>query len=172
MSVFRGELVRHAGSPESPVERIIVAVARTGVETTITYDVTGDLPDVAFPEIAPSERRDGLWTATCFELFVRHPGKHGYLEWNFAPSTAWAAYAFDGYRAGMRNADVAAPMITSEADDTRYRMIVNVAIDAAPWQIGLSAVIRDRDGNTSYWALAHPAGKADFHHADCFAAEL
>jgi hypothetical protein len=25
---------------------------------------------------------------------------------------------------------------------------------------------------TSYWALVHPPGKADFHHADSFAVEF
>lgn len=172
MSVFRGDLVRHAASPESPVERIVVAIERAGAETTITYDLTGDLDEIVFPPLAASERRDGLWTTTCFELFVRHPGQDGYQEWNFAPSTAWAAYQFDGYRAGMRNADVSAPVIARTRREDHYRMTVQLKADTVPWQTGLSAVIRHADGGTSYWALAHPAGKADFHHADCFTAEL
>jgi hypothetical protein len=40
------------------------------------------------------------------------------------------------------------------------------------WQIGASAVIEETNGTKSYWALAHPPGKADFHHSDCFAAVL
>jgi hypothetical protein len=42
----------------------------------------------------------------------------------------------------------------------------------ARWRLGLSAVIEDKAGGKSYWALAHPPGKADFHHADSFAREL
>jgi hypothetical protein len=42
----------------------------------------------------------------------------------------------------------------------------------ARWRLGLSAVIEDMAGGKSYWALAHPPGKADFHHADSFAREL
>jgi hypothetical protein len=42
----------------------------------------------------------------------------------------------------------------------------------APLRIGLSAVIEDRDGSLSYWALRHPHGKPDFHHPDAFALEL
>jgi hypothetical protein len=42
----------------------------------------------------------------------------------------------------------------------------------APWLLGLSAVIEEMNGRLSYWALAHPPGKPDFHHADCFALEL
>ena len=42
----------------------------------------------------------------------------------------------------------------------------------APWRLGLSAVIEETTGRKSFWALAHPPGKADFHHPDCFAFEL
>ena len=42
----------------------------------------------------------------------------------------------------------------------------------ALWRLGLSAVIEDTSGRKSYWALAHPPGKPDFHHADCFAHEF
>jgi hypothetical protein len=42
----------------------------------------------------------------------------------------------------------------------------------ATWRLGLSAVIEDSSGAKSYWALAHPPGKPDFHHPDCFAHEL
>jgi len=41
-----------------------------------------------------------------------------------------------------------------------------------PWKLGLSAVIEERNGRKSYWALRHPAGQPDFHHPDCFALEL
>jgi hypothetical protein len=36
----------------------------------------------------------------------------------------------------------------------------------------LSALIEDQNGGKSYWALAHPPGKPDFHHADSFALEF
>jgi hypothetical protein len=41
-----------------------------------------------------------------------------------------------------------------------------------PWHLGLSAIVEDTNGGKSYWALAHPPGKPDFHHADCFTLEL
>jgi hypothetical protein len=41
-----------------------------------------------------------------------------------------------------------------------------------PWRLGLSAVIEGAAGELSYWALAHPPGRPDFHRADCFALEL
>ena len=48
-----------------------------------------------------------------------------------------------------------------------YPIFYGVAI-----ALGLSAVIEEADGNVSYWALAHPPGKPDFHHSDCLALEL
>jgi hypothetical protein len=38
--------------------------------------------------------------------------------------------------------------------------------------VGLSAVVKETSGRQSYWALAHPSGKPDFHHSDCFALEV
>ena len=38
--------------------------------------------------------------------------------------------------------------------------------------MGLSAVIEEKDGTVSWWALAHPEGPPDFHHDACFALEL
>lgn len=40
------------------------------------------------------------------------------------------------------------------------------------WHLGLSAVIEERNGAISYWALTFPPGKPDFHHPDCFTLEL
>jgi hypothetical protein len=60
-------------------------------------------------------------------------------------------------------------------DDVGY--VIKVDFDLAPFAdtsltLGLSAVIEEKDGTKSYWALAHPPGKPDFHHKDCFALTL
>jgi hypothetical protein len=44
--------------------------------------------------------------------------------------------------------------------------------EGAAWRLGLSAVIEEAGGRQSYWALAHPQGRPDFHHSDCFALEV
>jgi hypothetical protein len=51
---------------------------------------------------------------------------------------------------------------------------VTIAVDAdAIWALGLSAILEEKGGTKSYWALAHPSGdKPDFHAPDCFAASL
>ena len=40
-------------------------------------------------------------------------------------------------------------------------------------KLNLAAVIEERDGTKSYWAIAHPPGdRPNFHHPACFAATL
>ena len=138
------------------------------------FIVTGQMRDLRFPPVAASERTDELWRHTCFEAFVRAPRGTGYSEFNFAPSTQWAAYRFNDYRDGMTVADeVPAPRIDVISSATCLEMQVSLALSGdAPWRLGLSAVMEETSGVKSYWALAHPPSKPDFHHADCFALEL
>ena len=39
-------------------------------------------------------------------------------------------------------------------------------------RLAVSAVMQSEQGVISYWALAHPPGKPDFHHRDGFALRL
>ena len=126
--------------------------------------------------IAQSEepgRRDELWRTTCFEAFLRGE-EDAYREWNFAPSGDWAAYDFAAYREGMSEPAVAAPYIRMEDNMTWWTVGATIATDAGQsWNLGLSAVLEERDGTKSYWALAHSnPHKPDFHLADCFTAKL
>jgi hypothetical protein len=41
-----------------------------------------------------------------------------------------------------------------------------------PLRLGLAAVIEDKTGIFSYWALRHPSAKPDFHHPDSLVLEL
>ncbi len=95
-------------------------------------------------------------------------------RFNFAPSTQWAAYRFDGYREGMTAiAEIAAPRLEAERTPQTYALRAALTLpDEGALRLGLSAVIEETNGHRSYWALAHPPGKPDFHHSDCFALEL
>lgn len=124
---------------------------------------------VVMPPRATPERADGLWQTTCFELFVA-TADAGYAEFNFAPSTRWAAYRFEGYRAGMADLAVAPPLIVPEA--TGVTVTLSYPLPAGGARIALSAVIEEADGTRSFWALVHPPGQPDFHHADCFATHM
>jgi hypothetical protein len=153
-----------------------------------TVDYAGSLGATATANIwfgigAPAERfvipggeparADDLWQTTCFEAFLRRDDAV-YREWNFAPSAQWAAYDFTGYREDRTDADVAPPYVRMEDNFTWWSLGATIAVDAGvEWRLGLSAILEEKDGTKSYWALAHPDGdKPDFHSPVCFAARL
>jgi hypothetical protein len=161
--------------------RVKVEVTRArGGELAFTYRVSGAIDALRLPPPAASERADELWRRTCFEAFLHAPDGEGYVELNLSPSTQWAAYRFDGYRSGMTVADeVSAPRIAGGVRGDAYELSASIDLEGAAllpaeaaWRLGLAAVIEDTGGRISYWALAHPPGKPDFHHADGFALEL
>src|SRR5580704_11627125 len=77
-----------------------------------SYLVTGRIGDLRIPAAVATARTDELWRRTCFEAFVRTSPGLAYYEFNFAPSTQWAAYRFDSYRSGIRAAiEISAPRI-------------------------------------------------------------
>ena len=93
----------HPDSRCRAVTQIEVDIARPRADgLVLSYIVTGTMSDIRMPPVAAAARSDELWQHTCFEAFVRAPSGAGYYEFNFAPSTQWAAYRFSGYRSGMR----------------------------------------------------------------------
>ncbi len=146
----------------------------------LTYLVYGNIRDLRLPVMTAPVRADGLWQQTCFEAFFGTSAAAAYYELNFAPSTRWAAYRFGGYRSGMRVAtEIGAPAIEVNAGPERYTLHASLKIDELsalprdlPWRLGLAAITEDTRGGKSYWALAHPPGKPDFHHFDCLAPEI
>jgi len=108
---------------------------------------------------------------------VMEAAGEGYYEFNFATSTQWAAYRFDRYRSGMHAAtEIEPPQIVGRSIPERYTLRATLSLPDRQrdrtWRVGLAAVLEERNGNKSYWALAHPPGAADFHHAEGFALEL
>jgi hypothetical protein len=146
----------------------------------LSYEMTGRISELRLPPVAPASRADDLWQHTCFEAFVRAPSGTEYYEFNFAPSTQWAAYRFSGYRSGRTSpAEIGALPIEVQSDAGRYVLKASLRLTGLPdlsgklpLPLGLSAIVEDASGSKSYWALAHPPGKPDFHHPDCFASEL
>jgi hypothetical protein len=166
----------HPAAPPLAVLAVGVRILKLDINwLTIRWKVEG-AKQVVLPPFAGRARTDGLWQTTCFELFVKAPGATGYAEFNLSPSERWAAYDFAGYREGMaERAMPRAPVCTPRGG--RSVLIFDAAIPAAalpplPWDYGFTAVIEEAGGVRSYWAIAHPRGKPDFHDPACFAASL
>ena len=171
---MRQVLRRHPDSRCGAATRIDVEIARRAGNLVLRYIVTGRTIDLRLPPVVAPERTDGLWRHTCFEAFVRAAPGAAYYEFNFAPSGQWAAYRFSGTRRGMRVAGgIGTPRIDVRSDGGCYQLQASLDLPGdAVWHVGLSAVIEEAGGGLSYWALAHPPGKPDFHHSDCFAFNL
>ena len=147
-----------------------------------TYALKGDLMRLRIPLPQPLLRANRLWQHTCFEAFVALKGKPEYHEFNFAPSGQWAAYSFQRYRKRTplgNDIPAPAPRITVRKLANGLDLDAIVRLDSLPitqpgacLQLALSAVIEDKSGMLSYWALKHPAGKPDFHRRDAFTLDL
>ena len=168
-------LVPHPDRPPSEVHSVSVEVLWDGDELHLTFNVEG-LAHVALPDRAVPSRTDGLWKTTCCELFLAPAGSDAYFEFNYSPSTQWAAYRFDSYRAGNRDFALSVePKI--ECGNPASACLVTVRqpssdLPTVQLQMSLTAVIEETDGTKSYWALAHAPGPPDFHNRPTFIAIL
>lgn len=173
-------LIVHPSAPSDAAIRIVATAARprSGV-LVLRYRVSGDVGALRLPDEMQTARADELWRHTCFEAFVRPGDGADYAEFNFAPTTAWAAYRFHDYRNGMAAAgDIDTPHIRTQRTSDSFELEAEITLPVAdfsddrPWRLGLSAVIEETGGRLSYWALKHSPGRPDFHRADCFTLEL
>jgi hypothetical protein len=178
---MRHGLVRHPDSTCVAATRIEVQIARPSAGSlSLSYLVHGRLGELRLPPITAPVRSDELWQQTCFEAFVGTAEGNAYYELNFAPSTQWAAYRFGGYRSGMRVAtEIGKPSIDVQSAPDRFTLQASLSLEALSvlprdvgWRLGLAAITEDTRGGRSWWALAHPPGKPDFHHFDCLAHEF
>jgi hypothetical protein len=174
-------LMPHPTSPPaSPSFRVwatVDHVSSLGIvaTTNIWFGIGAPAERFVIPKLTEPWRADELWKTTCFEAFLQREGEEAYREWNFAATGNWAAYDFSAYREGMERAEVNnPPYIRMEDNFTWWSVGATIATAAeSQWQLGLSAVLEEKDGTKSYWALAHcNAEKPDFHLADCFTAKL
>lgn len=165
--------------PDTPCGTIAALGGRISQAPDMSWEVefvaVGKPGEIVVPAEAPRVHTDQLWRTTCFELFLSRAAD-SYTELNLSPSGAFAAYHFDHYRTNMTAIPLPAPEIRVERGSERLVLTARFPEDSLPWdysgRIGLNAVIEGQDGSISYWALAHPPGKPDFHHHDCFALSL
>ena len=176
-------LTRHPETPGGAVRGIVARVCRMpdGV-LAVTYVLEGELERLRVPVPRPPRVAARLWQHTCCEIFIARDGLPAYYEFNFSPSGEWSAYAFEGYRlprADGRSAEELDPRVAVCTAAGKLELAAVIPLDrlsalhsGANLSLALAAVTEDQDGVLSYWALKHPPGKPDFHHAEGFALEL
>jgi hypothetical protein len=72
----------------------------------------------------------------------------------------------------MEEAQIPPPGIATRCSGGRLGVHVSVASPLQDGRLALSAVIEEAGGAKSYWALAHPPGRPDFHSAAGFLVPL
>ncbi|MGQ0660125.1 DOMON-like domain-containing protein [Sphingosinicella sp.] len=167
----------HPAYPAAAVDEIEVVVERPSADAILLrYLVSGRPDELLLPEPAPPLRADNLWRTTCFEAFIAAREGTAYLEFNFSPSSQWAAYDLAVYRdpVPMNAALRARPEIALTREEARLEVSILFTPDlrADYSRLGLSAVIEDKSGAKSFWALRHGGDAPDFHDRACFALEL
>lgn len=166
------QLAAHPDHPPAKVSAIEARVIGFDAQwLRLRWRIEG-AQDLVVPSFAGKGRADELWRTTCFEAFFRPVGTEAYFELNLSPSERWNAYDFDAYREGRRERP-----FPHEPECTMRQGSSFAIFDAAvpvgglssgPCALALCAVIEEAGGVVSYWGLAHPDGKPDFHAPDSF----
>ncbi len=167
---MRVRLVAHPSIAPAAVDGVTVEVESRDSELWLRCTIGADPDSVRWPNEAPAQRTDELWRTTCLEAFVAT--SVGYTEFNLSSSGQWASYRFDDYRQGMANATERAVIEGFDVGKDQAAFWGKVELPVGARRIGLSAVIEEIDGTITYWALAHPSDKPDFHHPDSFVLDL
>jgi hypothetical protein len=165
---FPGEAARF------PLE-ITGAIARRAHTLALRYDLRGDLAALALAE--PTDRpyrRDGLWQETCFEFFLSPENFPQYWEFNLSPAGHWNIYSFRSYRQGRRE-ETALTALPFTVIREPASLLLTLEVDVSGFipsehsiDVAIATVIKARDGALTYWALAHPGPRPDFHRRDGF----
>ncbi len=151
---------------------------RSGI-LSLKYALSGPLQNIVIPPQSdlPS-RKYGLWEETCFEFFLCTETSDNYWEFNMSPAGHWNVYRFTSYRTGMREepAFQSLPfsvMVRDGALCLSLEIDMNKILPAAhSLKAAVSAVINTLNDGLSYWALAHPGIRPDFHLRESFILEL
>lgn len=154
-------------------------IARNGNKLVIYYMLEGDLKEIALtPPSNTRSRKHELWKDTCFEFFVGIKDSLRYWEFNLSPAGHWNIYRFDGYRQGMQE-ETAFENLSFNLQNQANGLILALDVDLGKIisaeqviEVGITTVIKDKDGEVTYWALTHQGAEADFHLRDSFIVKL
>ncbi|MCC5645251.1 DOMON-like domain-containing protein [Nostoc sp. CHAB 5824] len=162
-----------------PNLKIAGNIARNSNQLIICYTLGGDLKEIAItPPSNAASRKHELWKDTCFEFFLGIKDSQRYWEFNLSSAGHWNVYRFNGYRQGMQEETAFKNLpfnVQNQADGLTLALDVdlNKIISAEQAiEVAITTVIKDKDGEVTYWALTHRGAEADFHIRDSFIVEL
>ena len=165
-------LMLHQTCDLGPIRSVTASIKATRHGCGAEFRFEGNISAIVLPQTTESKRMDNLWKTSCFEIFWQPIGGTYYREFNLSPSGQWAAYDFDEFREGMRDAPVDAISLSCSQSNVNGEgeLVLKASIAAelpAPAQVALNAIVEHPDGGMQYWALAFPPGKPEFHSEAC-----
>lgn len=132
-------------------------------------------------ESSKNTRLNLLWQKTCFEMFFRCSQRSEYYEININELGEWNVYHFHNYRnPAPPQPEPNAQLINFVFDQNRFELNkfeISAEIQikdffkkqkADDLELNLTAIIKQSDGTTSYWAVQHAQSQPDFHHQESF----
>ncbi len=142
-----------------------------GKKLTLTFTVKGALENYIFPKEEPIKRKNELWKATCFELFLANANKDEYYELNLSPSLAWNFYCLEHYRAEVKEVvSLVEPTITVSRGQGRYEISFGLeGLDLKQFDsCNLTAILLTQEGERTFWSLEVMEDSPDFHNRAYF----
>lgn len=159
--------------------RLVFAISGSGLSRLLPHSL---LDPAAHSKTG--QRKDSLWTTTCFELFLRQQNdgktdswqKESYLELNVSAEGDWNLYRFSGYRqraqtdskveSGDQPPQISITHIGPQRLDVEILCCLSQNCPIATHEHGWfqpTCVLETKDGEKSYWSTAHPSAQPDFH---------
>jgi len=151
-------LIAHPATPPRAVSGVTCSLSWQDAGNWVASFIVAAPPSaLRLPPKSTPARVDDLWRQTCFEIFLGESDGGAYWELNFSPSGEWAAYAFDGYRDGMRALAVRDPWITSTDPDQfasgMSAHLTAIGLDSSSIEALLNVPIPDLPTAPEHYAL-------------------
>lgn len=143
----------------------------TNESVFISYKLHGDLSQLDLGDGHPHRARIiKLWEKSCFELFMKDTNG-SYIEFNFSPVFEWNAFYFvkkgDELKEYLKMDTVKIDVLLS---DEVFHLIVEIDKNKFPnaffdsaLEVGMTSVLKEKNGSLSYWAIKHCDSKPNFH---------
>ncbi len=157
---------------EAPTIDLSVKVDRQGDFLILRHVMTGAIESILMAEPEVPVRRMRLWETTCFECFFGVPGQDLYWEINLSTAGHWNVFRLDNYRSGLRE-ELSIQALSILVDRSVFSLETELdlsllGIQDSEIELSVTAVIADKRGAMSHWAVCHGGIEADFHLRNSF----
>jgi len=162
----------------SPNINLVAEINKNNESLFISFKIDKGVELIDFGSPTPNKERVlNLWEKTCFEFFIKNQNNE-YLEFNFSPAFEWNCFYFKEIRGPLKElCSMQRPATDILLSLEEFFLVTEIKKNYFPkgffeenchCDIGLTSVIKDRQGLASFWALAQSDSKPNFHDFRAF----